>query len=67
MNAPRTFTLAYSNKSFLRDRMLIISISSTPGRVALETFMPRIGAVNIQTIGGGEALGWSSSFIRRKK
>jgi CRP/FNR family transcriptional regulator, cyclic AMP receptor protein len=32
------------------------------GRVALETFVPGRGVVTIQTIGAGEALGWSSLF-----
>lgn len=29
------------------------------GRVSLDTFVPRVGATTIQTIGPGEALGWS--------
>ena len=29
------------------------------GRVSLDTFVPRIGSTTIQTIGPGEALGWS--------
>jgi CRP/FNR family cyclic AMP-dependent transcriptional regulator len=32
------------------------------GRVALETFVPGRGVVTIQTIGAGEALGWSWLF-----
>lgn len=32
------------------------------GRVALETFMPGTGVITIQTIGTGEALGWSWLF-----
>ena len=32
------------------------------GRVALETFAPGKGVVTIQTIGAGEALGWSWLF-----
>ena len=32
------------------------------GRVALETFMPGTGVIPIQTIGTGEALGWSWLF-----
>ena len=32
------------------------------GRVALETFMPGTGVITIQTIGAGEALGWSWLF-----
>jgi CRP/FNR family transcriptional regulator, cyclic AMP receptor protein len=32
------------------------------GRVALETFAPGMGAITIQTIGEGEALGWSWLF-----
>ena len=32
------------------------------GRVALETFVPGRGPITIQTIGGGEALGWSWLF-----
>ena len=32
------------------------------GRVALETFAPGIGTITIQTIGEGEALGWSWLF-----
>jgi CRP-like cAMP-binding protein len=29
------------------------------GRVSLDTFVPRVGSTTIQTIGPGEALGWS--------
>ena len=32
------------------------------GRVALETFVPGTGVITIQTIGTGEALGWSWLF-----
>jgi CRP/FNR family transcriptional regulator, cyclic AMP receptor protein len=32
------------------------------GRVALETFVPGTGIISIQTIGPGEALGWSWLF-----
>jgi CRP/FNR family cyclic AMP-dependent transcriptional regulator len=32
------------------------------GRVALETFVPGTGVITIQTIGAGEALGWSWLF-----
>jgi hypothetical protein len=32
------------------------------GKVALETFVPGCGMVTIQTLGSGEALGWSCSF-----
>jgi CRP/FNR family transcriptional regulator, cyclic AMP receptor protein len=32
------------------------------GRVALETFAPGKGVITIQTIGSGEALGWSWLF-----
>lgn len=32
------------------------------GRVALQTFVPRKGAVTIETISGGEVLGWSWLF-----
>src|ERR1051325_1852573 len=32
------------------------------GKVALETFVPGCGMVTIQTLGSGEALGWSWLF-----
>lgn len=32
------------------------------GRVALETFVPGKGAITIETLGAGEALGWSWLF-----
>jgi CRP/FNR family cyclic AMP-dependent transcriptional regulator len=36
------------------------------GKVALETFVPGCGMVTIQTLGAGEALGWSWLFPPRK-
>lgn len=44
------------------DRFYLI----TSGKVALETFVPGCGMVTIQTLGPGEALGWSWLFPPRR-
>lgn len=43
------------HEGFEADRFLLIH----SGRVALQTFVPGTGLATIQTIGPGEALGWS--------
>lgn len=43
------------HESFEADRFYLIH----SGRVALQTFVPGTGVTTIQTIGAGEALGWS--------
>ena len=43
------------HESFEADRFYLIH----SGRVALQTFMPATGVKTIQTVGAGEALGWS--------
>lgn len=45
-------------ESFEADRFYLIHT----GRVALQTFVPGSGVTTIQTIGPGEALGWSWLF-----
>ena len=45
-------------ESFEADRFYLIH----RGRVALQTFVPGTGVTTIQTIGAGEALGWSRLY-----